>query len=233
MSGGYIQLAAHDGGDFKAYLALPEAPRGPVVVVLQEIFGVNRGIREVVEDFAKAGYIAIAPDLFWRQERGVELDPGKEMDRERAMALMKGFDQDLAVRDALTALAEAKLQQGANGRCAAVGYCLGGKLSYLLAARSDLRAAVSYYGVGIQGALDEARQIRGALLLHFAADDNLCPSEAQKRIADAMQPLGEKVMLRTYSGVGHAFARRGGVTFHHQMAEQADSATLSFLEAHL
>ncbi len=106
MSGRYIQLTAHDGGEFKAYLALPETPRGPVVVVLQEIFGVNTFIREVVQDFAKAGYIAIAPDLFWRQERGVELDPGKESDRERAMALMKGFDQDLAVRDALTALAE-------------------------------------------------------------------------------------------------------------------------------
>jgi carboxymethylenebutenolidase len=226
----YVQSA--DGGRFAAYLAMPPAvTRTPGVVVLQEIFGVNANIRAIVDAFAAAGFIAIAPDVFWRQQAGVNLDPGRAEDRERAMGLMKGLDERLAIEDAAAAMAYVRGLPQSNGRVGAVGYCLGGKLAYLMAARTNVDAAVSYYGVQIQASLDEAARVRAPLLLHVAAEDTLCPPETQAAIAAAMAPLHDRVSIRTYPGVGHAFARRGGASFDEAAAAQADSATLGFLGA--
>jgi carboxymethylenebutenolidase len=228
-----ISLAASTGGDFAAYLALPERPVAPAIVILQEIFGINANIRGVADSFAAAGYIAIAPDLFWRQEPNVELDPAKPEDRERATGLLKGLDAGLAVADALAAAAYVRKMPRASGKIGAVGYCLGGKLAYLLATHAEIDAAVSYYGVAIQAALDQVSNLKASLLLHIAGDDHLCPPEAQAEIHKAMAGQASKVTVIDYPDAGHAFARRGGASHNAAAAAKADRATLDFLASEL
>jgi carboxymethylenebutenolidase len=202
-------------------------------VVLQEIFGVNANIRAIADEWAAAGYLAIAPDLVARQEPGVQLNPASEADRERATKLLKGLDEGLAVEDAKAALDFASDAAGGSALCAAVGYCLGGKIAFLLAARYKVSAAVSYYGVGIQSALDEAPNIAGALLLHIAEEDHLCPPDAQARIVEAIRPLGGRARARIFAGVGHAFARKGGPNFDAPSASAADETTRRFVAEEL
>lgn len=226
--GSTVTIDAGQGERFAAYLAVPAQPNGGGVIVLQEIFGINANIRGIADGFGAAGYHAIAPDLFWRQEPGVELDPAFEEDRGRATDLLKGLDQPLAVADALAA-ADWLRGQGVGG-IGAVGYCLGGKLAYLMAMQPGMDAAVSYYGVMIQAALGAMDQVRCPLLLHLAEADHLCPPEAQDAIAAAAasNPL---VDVMRYPGVGHAFARRGGAGFDAASAERADAATFALLKA--
>ena len=214
-----------------AYMAKPDRPNGSTLVVLQEIFGLNANIRSITDDFAALGFLAIAPDLFWRQQPGVRLDPASDPDRERATALMKGLDVDQAVDDAGAALRFAQSLQDGEGMAQALGYCLGGKLAYLMAARGLVEKAVSYYGVGIQGVLDEAASIRGQVLLHVAQDDHLCPPSAQQTIAMALAPLKDRARVVFYPGVGHAFARGGSPSYNQDAAARADRATLGFLGA--
>lgn len=231
MSSKTTTLTAHDGGHFSAYLAIPAAPNGGSVVVLQEIFGINANIRSIADDFAGAGYVAIAPDLFWRQEPGVELDPGNPENYEKAMGFLKGLDQPLAVRDALTAANYVRALPGSNDKVGAVGYCLGGKLAYHMAMQPGIAAAVSYYGVMIQMALDAAPQITAKLILNIAENDHLCPPEGQEAIRNAMAPLADRVTVASFPGVGHAFARRGGDHFNAVAAARADATTLALLAA--
>jgi carboxymethylenebutenolidase len=228
-----VELKSKDGGTFSAYLAVPDKPNGGAVVVLQEIFGINANIRRVADSLANDGYIAIAPDLFWRQEPDVQLDPSNEADRQRATVLLKGLDQPLAVEDALVAADHVRQLRGTTGKVGTVGYCLGGKLAYLMAMRPGINAAVSYYGVAIQAALDQIGNVQGKLLLHIAEQDHLCPAEAQADIAAAAAPHADRISIMTYPGVGHAFARQGGATFNAASAERADKATLALLRAQL
>ena len=138
--------------------------------------------------------------------------------------MLRGLDQELAVQDALAAAEYMRSIRGANGKVGAVGYCLGGKLAYLMAMHDAIDAAASYYGVAIQGSLDQASKIQAPLLLHIAECDHLCPSEAQQAIADAMEGKAE-VMVMSYPDVGHAFARQGGENYNTPAAERADAAT--------
>ncbi len=232
MTGLNTELTSADGQAFGAYLVRPDSPNGGAVVVLQEIFGINANIRAVANDLAAAGYLVIAPDLFWRQQPGIELDPSKDSDRERATALLQGLDIPLAVSDAMAAANVVRALPGASGKVGAVGYCLGGKLAYLLAAQPGIAAAVSYYGVAIQASLDKVAELKAPLLLHIAEEDHLCPPEAQKAIADAIAG-SSLVEIMSYPGVGHAFARRGGATLDPPSANRADSATMAFLARYL
>ncbi len=226
-----VTLGTDAGLPFAAYLATPDRPNGASVVVLQEIFGVNANMRTVADELAAAGFTAIVPDLFWRQQPGVELDPAT--DRERATELMKGLDPDLAVQDALLAAVYVRALDGANGKVGAVGYCLGGKLAYLLSMKAGIDAAASYYGVGIQGALDQMGAVRSPLLLHIAQEDQLCPPDAQAAIEQAAGAHSDRVTVMRYPGVGHAFARHGSPVFDPQSADRADAATKELLRAHL
>jgi carboxymethylenebutenolidase len=228
-----ITLNAADGGSFGAYLAGPgNVPAAPAVVVLQEIFGLSPFIRDVCDRLAQAGFLAIAPDLFWRQERGVQLNSDDPAARERGMKLLRGLDEARAVEDAAAALAYVRSLKQCTGKVAALGYCLGGKLAYLMAASTSIDAAVSYYGTGIHAALAEASKISTPLLLHIAAEDALCPPPAQQEIARALGGIS-RVTLRTHQGVGHAFARRGSAAYIAAAAEAADAETLSFLARNL
>ena len=227
-----IEIDLPSGESMPAYYASPEGEPKAGIVVLQEIFGLNANMRAIVDDYASRGYAAIAPDLFWRQERGVQLDAASESDRDRATAFMKGLDQPLALTDALAAAAYLRAVNAGLGKVGAVGYCLGGKLAYQLATKQGIDAAASYYGVAIQSVLGQATELQAPLLLHIAMNDHLCPPEAQQAIHAALDGKPD-VKLMDYQGVGHAFARRGGGAYDAASAERADKATAAFFETHL
>jgi carboxymethylenebutenolidase len=137
-------------GDFTAYLARPEADNAPAIVVIQEIFGVNQVMRDVTDDFAAKGFVAICPDLFWRIEPGIDITDQSEAEWKRAFELFNAFDVDAGVKDIAATIAQVRTLPGVNGKVGAVGFCLGGLLAFLTATRTDADASVAYYGVGIE-----------------------------------------------------------------------------------
>lgn len=208
-----IEIQAADGsGSFSGYLALPASGSGPGIVLLQEIFGVNATIREIADYYAEEGYVVLAPDLFWRQEPGIELGYGPE-EWQRAFGFYQGFDQDLGIADIAAAIETLRSRPECTGAVGALGFCLGARLAYLTACRCDVDAAVGYYGMGIENHLDEAVNIRGRLVLHFAENDEYCPAAAREDIQAA---LGERdnIELYLYPGVDHAFARPRSGHYH-------------------
>ncbi|RMD86684.1 MAG: dienelactone hydrolase family protein [Alphaproteobacteria bacterium] len=233
MADNRIEIAAKDGsGSFAAYLARPESGGGPGIVVIQEIFGVNRVMREITDSFARQGYVAVCPDLFWRQEPGVDITDQTEAEWEKAFALYKGFDVDLGIKDIAATLAALRRLPGVSGRTGAVGYCLGGLLAYLTACRTNVDAAVGYYGVGIDGYLEEASSIAGNLMLHIAEEDGFVDKEAQARIHAALD-AHPRVVIHDYPGVDHAFARPGGAHYDPAAAKLANARTAQFFRRHL
>ncbi len=230
--GSSVELTSGTGASFGAYLAQPQSDAIGAVVVLQEIFGVNASMRAAADWLAEAGFAALVPDLFWRMEPGVDLDPGKDLDRERATALMKAVDAQLAMDDVGVAADYLRSLPG-HLRVAAVGFCFGGKLAFLSSMRPDIDAAVSYYGVAIQGSLNLVGSIRAPLLLHIAMEDHLCPPEAQQAIRAAVAPKAELVKIMDHPGVGHAFARRGAASLDPASADRADEETIRFLKEKL
>lgn len=223
-----IQVTSTEGS-FGAYLAAPVTHNGVAIVVLQEIFGVNANIRSICDDFAGAGFVAVAPDLYWRQQAGIQLDPATDEGRASAMDLMKGLNRDQAVADGEAALAAARERVGGIVKTAAVGYCFGGGIAYLLAARGAVDAGIAYYGTGLHTLLEEACNLPGTLLLHIAEQDHLCPPEAQQQIVAALKPHGERAVVVVHEGVGHAFARSGGATFDQAAADRANGLTHELL----
>jgi carboxymethylenebutenolidase len=181
--GSTLQIEAGDGsGRFTAYVALPPGGHGPAVVIGQEIFGVNANIRAVADRYAEEGYVAIAPDLFWRLEAGVELGYAG-VDREKAFALFGRFDVDKGIADIVATLDAARRMPEVDAAAGAgfVGFCLGGRLAYLTAARSDIACAVGYYGVGIEHLLDEAASIRWPAGAAHRRGGRLLPGRGPRR----------------------------------------------------
>src|SRR5512142_334475 len=148
MEGQWIDIAAKEGGTFKGYLSVPASGSGPGILLLQEIFGVNKSMRDVADYYAEEGYVVLAPDLFWRLEPGIELGYG-EADFGKAFGYYQRFDANQSIKDAADALKVLRARPECKGKVGALGFCLGGKLAYLVAARTDVDCAVSYYGVGI------------------------------------------------------------------------------------
>lgn len=216
-------------GTFSAYISVPTTPNGVAVVVLQEIFGVNTNIRAIADGFADAGYAAVAPDLYWRQQPGIQLDPGSEEGRTQAMELMKGLSRDEAVADGAAALGALRDRVEGLGKSAAVGYCFGGGVAYLMATRGEVDAGVAYYGTGLQTMLNELDGLSGTMLLHIAAEDHICPPEAQAAIKAAAARTGGRATVVVHPGVGHAFARIGGATFDQPAANRANQMTMDVL----
>ena len=219
-------------GRFNAWLAEPEgAPKGAIVVI-QEIFGVNEGIRRKVDHWASLGYLALAPDLFWRLEPGVELDPDVPDQFKRALELMQKFDQDQGIRDIEASLREARRRLPEGGRVGVVGYCLGGRLAYMTAARTDSDASVAYYGVGLDGLLGEKHAIARPLMLHIAGADHFVPEDAQRKIHEGLDDH-PRVTIHDYPGEDHGFAAEMGKRRSDEAAQLADSRTEAFFAEHL
>jgi len=221
-----------DDGEFAAYRAAATAGgAAPGLIVIQEIFGVNPFVRMVADHYAAEGFAVYAPDLFWRLEPGLSLDPEKEF--QKALDLMGKFDIDKGVSDIQATIGALRTDPGCSGKVGAVGYCLGGKLAYLAAARTDIDASVGYYGVQIDQMLSEKSGIRKPLMLHIAGEDGFVPPEAQKAMHAELDDL-PLVTLHDYPDRDHAFARWDHPDAHHpEDAAVADRRSLEFFRTHL
>ena len=225
-------IKAFDGGEFDAYLALPASGSGPGIVLLQEIFGINQDMRAIAEWYAARGFVVVCPDLFWRQERNVSLTDQTDAEWQKAFALYQGLDEAKAVDDAGAAMQFLRQHPACTGKVGAVGFCLGGKLAYLLAVRHHPDASVGYYGVGIENSLAEMVNLQHPLMLYLAELDQYCPPTAQMQLRAAMMghPL---VTMHDYLGCDHGFARVGGLHYNAAAAELANLRALEFFVRHL
>jgi carboxymethylenebutenolidase len=220
-------------GAFQCHVERPATPGPhPVIIVLQEIFGVNEGIRSIAREYARKGYIAVAPDLFWRDEPGLSLSEADEGGWKKGFAMYTAFDMDRGVRDIAATIALARTLDGASGRVGVTGYCMGGLLTFLSAARTDADAFAAYYGGGTDRYVDEAKNITAPLLYHLAGADAYIGPEAQAAIRAALAPLPH-AMVHTYPGRDHAFARPNGSHYHEADAALANSRTDAFFLRHL
>jgi carboxymethylenebutenolidase len=213
-------------GSFQGYCAEPAGEARGAIIVIQEIFGVNPGIRKKCDDWAEAGYLAIAPDLFWRLKPGIELDPDVPAEFQEALGWMGKFDQTQGIADieATIHLARAK-SDGKKVGC--VGYCLGGRLAFMTAARTDIDASVGYYGVGIDGLLGEKHAIAHPVLLHVPTADHFVGPDAQKAMHDGLDDH-PKVTIHDYQGLDHGFAAEMSKRRDETGAELADARTAAF-----
>lgn len=202
----YETIAADDGRAFQAYVSEPARANGHAVIVLQEIFGVTKHVRGVADRFAEDGFLAVAPDLFWRMEPGVELSHSKE-DMQKAMGFLQRYRDDDGLADIRSTARHLRARPGFAGKVAAAGLCLGGKLAYLAATLPGVDAAVGFYGVGIEKRLDAAAGLRCPLLMHFGGQDPYVSAEARAEIAGAL--AGKDVEVHLYPEANHGFYTRG------------------------
>ncbi|KQN08301.1 dienelactone hydrolase family protein [Sphingomonas sp. Leaf28] len=219
-------------GEFTAYRATPAGTPKAAIVVIQEIFGVNAGIRRKCDTLAEAGYLAIAPDLFWRLEPGIELDPDIKPEFDRAFELMGQFDQDKGIADIEAAVRAVRSELGDGTKVGVVGYCLGGRLAFMTAARTDVDASVGYYGVGIDGLLGEKNAIAHPVLLHVPEEDHFVDKDAQAAMHAGLDDH-PKVTIYDYAGEDHGFATEFGERRSDASAKLADERTAKFFAEHL
>jgi carboxymethylenebutenolidase len=219
-------------GSFHCHVARPTLSVAPVIVVLQEIFGVNAGIRSIAQDYAAKGYIAVAPDLFWRSEPGLDMSEKSEADMAKGFALYNAFDFNKGVQDIAATVAASRTMPGASGKVGVTGYCMGGLTTFLTAAKAEADAFAAYYPGGVQHYIAEAVNIKRPLLLHLAGNDEYVGKEAQAAI-DAAFKGKPNVEVHTYPGRNHAFARPGGKDFNADDAALANRRTDAFFKQHL
>jgi len=219
-------------GEFTAYRAMPAGTPKAAIVVIQEIFGVNAGIRRKCDTLAEAGYLAIAPDLFWRLEPGIELDPDIKPEFDRALELMGQFDQDKGIADIEASIRAVRSELGDDAKVGVVGYCLGGRLAFMTAARTDVDASVGYYGVGIDGLLGEKHAIAHPVLLHVPEEDHFVDKAAQAAMHAGLDDH-PKVTIYDYAGEDHGFATEFGERRSDASAKLADERTAKFFAENL
>ena len=226
------QIPTLDGtSTFPAYLVKPSGtPRGAVIVI-QEIFGVNPGIRKKCDDWAAQGYLAAAPDVFWRQKTGVDLNPDDPEEFQQGIAFMMKHDFDLGIRDVEAAIHWIRREQSV-ARVGLVGYCMGGRVAYLTATRTDIDASVGYYGVGIDTMLNESRAIAKPLLLHVPTADGFVPPPAQQAMHEGLDE-NSHVTIFDYEGLDHGFADSFGARRDEAGAKLADERTAAFFAANV
>lgn len=214
-----------------AYVVKPEgAPRG-AVIVYQEIFGVNPGIMKLAESWAAKGYLAVAPDVFWRQQPGVEFDADIPEQFQEAIGYMMKHDFDQGIRDVEAVIHWIRRNAGV-AKVGFVGFCMGGRVAYMAAARTDVDASVGYYGVMIDQMLGEKHAIANPLLLHVPTADHFVPAEAQKAMHEGLDDH-PKVTIYDYEGLDHGFATAMGSRRDEAGAQLADKRTEDFFAAHL
>jgi carboxymethylenebutenolidase len=227
-----LTISVADGA-FQCYVARPSGTASaPVIVVLQDIFGVNAGIRSIADDYAAKGYIAVAPDLFWRAEPGLNMSEDEPGDWARGFALYSAYDMDRGVSDIAATVAAARGMPGASGKVGVTGYCLGGLLTYLSAARADADVFVAYYGGATEKYLGEAGQVGKPLLYHLAEEDEYIGKEAQASIRAAFSGNAH-ITLHSYPGCNHAFARPNGNHYDGAAATLANARTEAFFKQYL
>ncbi len=218
-------------GSVPAYVARPSGAARGTIIVVQEVFGVNPGIVKKADDWAAKGYLAVAPDVFWRQQPGVELNSDVQEEFQQAIKLMMAHDFDRGLEDLRAVLAWAR-SEIPGGKAGVVGYCMGGKIAYQMAARTDIEASVGYYGVGIDQMLDEAGNIAGQLLLHVPTADGFVSPEAQAAMHAGLDGNAQ-VTIHDYQGLDHGFADTFSQRRDEAGAQLADQRTEQFFARHL
>ena len=226
-----IKIPLRDGV-MGGYLAIPDGPPVGAIVAIMEIWGVNDTMRKHAHEFAEAGFVCFVPDLFWRQEPGVELSDGNPADVKKAFDLYYDFDYDLGVRDMEDTVKHLATLPECNGRVGAVGYCLGGKLCYLLCCRTDIDCAVAYYGTYIEHNIREVGNLHRPFMLHMAMKDRWVQAEVNDLLERRLSP-NPLVEIHQYPGADHAFARHGGRTYSKPEADRALGLSVEFFNRHL
>lgn len=214
-----------------AYVARPAGTPKAAIIVIPEIFGVNEGIRRKADSWAAKGYLAVAPDIFWRFAPGVELNPDVEAELQEAFGYFGQFDPDLGVQDIEAAIHWIRRSEGV-AKVGCTGYCLGGRMAYMAAARTDIDASVGYYGVMIDQMLGESHAIANPLMLHIPTADHFVGPEAQAAIHAGLDSH-PRVTLHDYPGLDHGFAAEMGDRRNEEGAALADGRTEAFLAEHL
>ncbi len=216
---------------FQGYLALPKSGKGPAVIIIQEIFGVNSHIRAVADQYAQDGYVALAPDVFWRTQPRVELTYAGA-DRDKGIELLQKTDAGLAVADIGACAAALRKMPEVSGKVAAIGYCFGGRLAYLAAAQKLIDVGVAYYGGGIQNQLDLAANITAPMLFHYGELDHGIPVDAVGQVQERFAGR-DNTELYLYPNADHGFNCTDRATYNQHAAALAHGRTLVFLGTHL
>jgi len=228
----HITVQGQDG-KFAAYIARPETVPAPAVVVLQELFGVNADIRRHCDELAEQGYIALAPDLYWRQEPGVDLNVTSQADWDHGLRLYSAYDRDAGVRDIKDTIDAARSLPECNGKVALLGYCLGALMVFMTAVRNDgIDAAVWYHGADTEKYLGEVDGLHAPLLMHLAEEDEFISKAAQAEIKAAVAKKPNATVY-SYPGQSHAFSRHNGAHYNAAAAHLANSRTSEFLHQQL
>jgi carboxymethylenebutenolidase len=238
-----IRIPLADGRSMGGYLARPDdgAPR-PAVLVFMEIFGINPHIRDVAERIAREGYVALAPDYFHRTGPGVEFGYDDE-GMQRGMALLGALRADEMISDARAAIAWLDARADVErGRIGAIGFCIGGHMTYLVACEAPLRCAASFYGGGIaapkgpggaQPTLGRTPSIKGRMLCLFGEKDAYIPSDQVKAIEAALQRANVKHEVVVYPGADHGFFCDQRASYQKAAAEDAWRRVKALFEAEL
>ena len=226
MAGKWVEIEASCGGSFRAWLASPPNGRGPAIVLLQEIFGVNAHIRDLAERFAERGYLVVAPDLFWRFTPGLDLQYGDD-DIKVALDHYGRFDYGTAVSDICAVISFLRLRPECTGRIAAMGYCLGGYLAFRCAMECNIQGAVAYYGVGIETHLTGGG-VNCPVMVHYAGSDKFIPPDTVQLVATHFVE-DPSVQVFVYPGVDHGFVNHEREAFDESAAALSDARTFGFL----
>ncbi len=226
-----FQIPSTDGRQFDALYSAAADSNAPAIVLVQEIFGINHAMKEAVREWSALGYHVICPDLFWRQQPNVVLEPAAPGDFDKAVVLMQGMDAALALSDLGGTRDWLKAKLG-HERIAVLGYCLGGRLSVQAAMEHPFRCAVSYYGVGLEEVLPSATAQTPPTLLHIAALDHFVPPAAREKILACVDALPQ-FEAHIYEGCDHAFARKDGEGFVAEAAALAEQRSLAFMGKHV
>jgi carboxymethylenebutenolidase len=227
----YITIPGRDGA-FDAYMARPKALPAPAIVVLQELFGVNADIRKTCDELAEQGFVAVAPDLFWRQEPGVDLGVTSDADWQHGLRLYQAYDRDAGARDVKDTIDVAAKLPDCTGKVAVLGYCLGALMTFLAAVRYGADAAVAYHGGDTEKYLGEVIGLNTPLLMHLGEEDEFISKAAQAEIKAALAKKPNTIVY-SYPGQNHAFSRHGGAHYNADAAALAHERTYAFLNRQL
>ncbi len=227
----YITIPGRDGA-FDAYIARPKALPAPAVVVLQELFGVNADIRKTCDELAEQGFVAVAPDLFWRQEPGVDLGVTSDADWQHGLRLYQAYDRDAGVKDVKDTIDVVAKLPDCTGKVAVLGYCLGALMVFLTAVRYRADAAVAYHGGDTEKYLGEVDGLNTPLLMHLGEEDEFISKAAQAEIKAALAKKPNTIVY-SYPGQNHAFSRHGGAHYNAEAGALAHERTYAFLNRQL
>lgn len=225
----FIEVKAGDRS-FKVYCVLPGRTPAPAVVVLHEIFGINDDMKETCHWLASRGFIALCPDLFWRDAPGLSLSSWSESEWKRGLELYQAYDRNVGVTDIGLVVDAGRTMKEATGKVGVMGYCLGGLLTFLTAARKGADAAVCYYGGETDKYVNESGAIRTPMLMHMGENDEFIPPPARQKIVDSVKS-NQHVQVFTYPGCMHAFARNTGTHYDATAATSANERTATFFKS--